>query len=213
MNGKKQKYYVVWVGHNPGIYNSWASCQGQVKNYPNAIYKSFDSKAEAEQAYRGNAPHHSFKRSIKAPVKALVTQKSSTAIPESVSVDAACSGNPGAMEYQGVWTADKTLLFHFGPVANGTNNIGEFLALVHALAWLHQKEDSKTPIYSDSRTAIAWVKKKKANTQLKPNRNNHQLFDMIGRAEKWLMTHTWKNQILKWETEDWGESPADFGRK
>lgn len=206
---KKQKYYVVWVGHNPGIYSTWAACQTQVKNYPNAIYKSFDSKNEAEQAYRGNAPHHSFKRSIKAPV----TQKVSTAIADSVSVDAACSGNPGAMEYQGVWTSDKTLLFHFGPVANGTNNIGEFLALVHALAWLHQKEDSKTPVYSDSRTAIAWVKKKKANTKLKPNRNNQQLFDMIARAEKWLMTHTWKNQILKWETEDWGESPADFGRK
>ncbi len=209
MSAKKQKYYVVWVGHNPGIYNSWADCQTQVKNYPNAIYKSFDTKAEAEQAYRGSAPHHSFKRAIKS----VPAHKVSTAILESVSVDAACSGNPGAMEYQGVWTADKTLLFHFGPVANGTNNIGEFLAIVHALAWLQQREDHKTPVYSDSRTAIAWVKKKKANTQLKPNRNNQQLFDMIKRAEKWLMTHTWKNQILKWETADWGESPADFGRK
>ncbi|MDQ3017183.1 MAG: ribonuclease H family protein [Bacteroidota bacterium] len=209
MTTKKQKYYVVWVGHNPGIYNSWASCQTQVKNYPNAIYKSFSSKAEADQAFRETAPHPSFKRKIKEPV----TQRTSMPIPDSVSVDAACSGNPGAMEYQGVWTSDKTSIFHFGPVANGTNNIGEFLAIVHALAWLGKRDDLTTPVYSDSRTAIGWVKKKKANTQLKRNANNQQLFEMIMRAEKWLTTNTWKNPLLKWETEAWGENPADFDRK
>lgn len=117
------------------------------------------------------------------------------------------------MEYRGVWTADKSEIFHYGPAKDGTNNIGEFLALVHALALLQKKNDPSTPIYSDSKTAIAWVKKKKANTQLKPTRHNAELFDMIHRAEKWLKENTWKNPIHKWETEHWGEIPADFGRK
>ena len=117
------------------------------------------------------------------------------------------------MEYRGVWTADKSELFHFGPARDGTNNIGEFLALVHALAWLQKKNDSSIPVYSDSRTAIAWVNRKKANTQLKPTQHNAQLFDMIKRAEKWLKENEWKNPVLKWETEIWGEIAADFGRK
>jgi ribonuclease HI len=210
MSPKKQKYYVVWQGHHPGIYSTWESCLAQVKNFPNAVYKSFESKAEAENAFR-HSPVFKKKSPTAQPVK--TSRGSGKIIFESISVDAACSGNPGLMEYRGVWTSDKSELFHFGPAKDGTNNIGEFLALVHALALLHKKNDSTTPVYSDSKTAIAWVNRKKANTQLKPNRNNAELFSMILRAEKWLKENQWKNPILKWETEIWGEIAADFGRK
>ncbi len=181
-----------------------------MKNFPNAVYKSFETKAEAENAFR-QSPVFKKKAPSAQPVKA--SRGTGKIIFESISVDAACSGNPGLMEYRGVWTADKSEIFHFGPAKDGTNNIGEFLALVHALALLHKKNDATTPIYSDSKTAIAWVNRKKANTQLKPNRNNAELFDMIQRAEKWLKENQWKNPILKWETEIWGEIAADFGRK
>ncbi|MEP6794408.1 MAG: ribonuclease H family protein [Saprospiraceae bacterium] len=210
MSQQKQKYYVVWHGHHPGIYTSWALCQTEVKNFPGAIYKSFNSRIEAEEAY-GTTPD--LKRSFvpkKAPAKFI---KKSEFISESISVDAACSGNPGMMEYRGVWTSDKTELFHFGPVQNGTNNIGEFLAIVHALALLAKKNDRKTIIYTDSKTALSWVKKKKANTKLKADRTNFKLFEMITRAENWLKTNQWQNPILKWDTKYWGEIAADFGRK
>ena len=210
MRPKKQKYYVVWQGHHPGIYSSWETCKAQVNNVPDARYKSYETKAEAEEAF-AQGPQKTNKAYTPKPVK-----KSSGAggiIRESISVDAACSGNPGLMEYRGVWTADRSEIFHYGPAKDGTNNIGEFLALVHALALLQKKNDSATPIYSDSKTAIAWVKKKKANTQLKPTRNNTELFEMIRRAEKWLKENNWSNPIHKWETEHWGEIPADFGRK
>ena len=210
MSQKKQKYYVVWHGHHPGIYTSWEKCQAEVKNFPNAIYKSFNSRLEAEEAYSSgpDLKRHYARKKVK-------TNDSipSDFIAESISVDAACSGNPGAMEYRGVWTSDKTEIFHFGPVDQGTNNIGEFLAIVHALALLAKRQDPKTPIYTDSRTALAWVQKKKANTKLKAGKKNIQLFEMITRAENWLKTHTWKNPILKWDTENWGEIAADFGRK
>lgn len=210
MTQKKQKYYVVWQGHTPGIYSSWEKCLPQVKNYPNAKYKAFSSKEEAEEAlYDG--PQTNVKRLAKNTTASASHHKGFVA--DSISVDAACAGNPGVMEYRGVWTADRAELFHLGPFQQGTNNIGEFLAIVHGLALLEKKGDTTTIIYSDSRTAIAWIKRKKANTKLAPNAKNAELFDLIRRAEKWLKEHQWKNPILKWETEIWGEIPADFGRK
>ena len=210
MRPKKQKYYVVWQGHHPGVYSSWEKCQSQVKNFPNAIYKSFETKEEAEEAY-AYGPEN--KKRVYQPKAIKTSSGKSGIIQESIAVDAACSGNPGVMEYRGVRTADKTEIFHFGPARDGTNNIGEFLAIVHALALLQKKNDSSTPIYTDSKTAIAWVNRKKANTKLLPNRHNATLFDMIRRAEKWLKENVWKNPVLKWDTENWGEIPADFGRK
>ncbi|MEP6647521.1 MAG: ribonuclease H family protein [Saprospiraceae bacterium] len=210
MSPVKQKYYVVWHGHNPGIYSTWEKCQAQVKNFPGAIYKSFASRTEAEDAY-GFPPE--IKRTFKPKNLLPTSLKKTQYITESISVDAACSGNPGLMEYRGVWTFDKTELFHFGPAKNGTNNIGEFLAIVHALAYLANKNDQTTTIYTDSKTALSWVRRKKANTKLTQDKSNGQLFDMIARAETWLKTHTWNNPLLKWETEEWGEIAADFGRK
>ena len=208
MASKKQKFYVVWIGHTPGVYSSWQECLSQVKNYPNASYKSFNTKSEAEEAF-GSGP--SAKKTV-LKKKIHESDKHEIVFP-SISVDAACSGNPGMMEYRGVWTSDGTELFHFGPVKNGTNNIGEFLAIVHALAFLQKQNDPKTPVYTDSRTALSWVKKKKAKTLLKRDQSNSQLFELIARAEKWLGNNTWMNPILKWDTHKWGENPADFGRK
>ncbi|MDG1320835.1 MAG: reverse transcriptase-like protein, partial [Polaribacter sp.] len=132
---------------------------------------------------------------------------------ESISVDAACSGNPGKMEYRGVLTHNKKQLFLKGPYPNGTNNIGEFLALVHGIALLKSKNKESIPIYSDSRTAMSWVKQKKCKTNLHFDASNEDLLVLIKRAENWLKENTFKNPILKWETKAWGEIPADFGRK
>jgi ribonuclease HI len=117
------------------------------------------------------------------------------------------------MEYRGVDTATGKEIFKVGPYAGGTNNIGEFLALVHGLALLDKVGKQNLPIYSDSRTAIAWVKKKHAATKLIPDKENGIIFDLIRRAENWLLTHSYVNPIYKWDTDNWGEVPADFGRK
>lgn len=127
-------------------------------------------------------------------------------------VDAACSGNPGPMEYQAVDLATGAQVFHFGPV-HGTNNIGEFLAIVHALALMEQQGIQGKTIYSDSYNAILWVNKKKCKTKLERTPKTEPLFQIIQRAEKWLQTHTVRVPIIKWETKKWGEVPADFGRK
>ncbi|HZH70035.1 MAG TPA: RNase H family protein, partial [Flavobacteriaceae bacterium] len=127
-------------------------------------------------------------------------------------VDAASSGNPGIMEYRGVDTQTGQELFHQGPFEQGTNNVGEFLALVHGLAYL-KKINSDRLIYSDSRIAMGWVKAKTCRTKLKQTYKNRKIFELIIRAEHWLKSNTYTTKIVKWETKAWGEIPADFGRK
>ncbi|MDR2914038.1 MAG: ribonuclease H family protein [Tannerella sp.] len=206
----KQKYYVVWKGVNPGIYNIWTDCQLQIKGYEGALYKSFESQEEALKAlneapsnYIGNTANKN---------KPLTINGKPPYIQESLAVDAACSGNPGNMEYRGVYVGTGQEIFHIGPMAQGTNNIGEFLALVHGLAYF-KKIGCEMPIYSDSRNAILWVQQKKCKTKLERTTINEPIFNLIERAEKWLRENTYPTRILKWETSEWGEIPADFGRK
>lgn len=203
---KSKKYYVVWKGAKPGIYDSWDECKLNIQGFPGAKYKSYKSAIEAADAYK----HGDRSTSTKKP-KSKTLSKS--IVKDSIAVDAACSGNPGNMEYQGVKTVSGELLFHFGPIPMGTNNIGEFLAIVHALAGFSKSGNKTTPIYTDSRTAMAWVRKKKANTKLFEKTKNPPLEKLISRAEEWLKNNTHRNPILKWDTKNWGEIPADFGRK
>ncbi len=207
---KKKKYYVVWVGVNPGVYDSWEECKLQIKGYPNASYKSFKNKEEAEAAFSGI--HHSAELVTSAKNKNRLHDYPDIVL-SSLSVDAACSTNPGKMEYRGVDTATGKEIFHQGPFEEGTNNIGEFLALVHALAILKEEECDKKVIYTDSITAMAWVRNKKVKTTLQKTKKNARLFSLIDRALLWLSQNNYNNPILKWDTKNWGEIPADFGRK
>ena len=207
----KQRYYVVWNGLVAGIYRSWEECEAQIKGVEKALYKSFATLAEAERAYASSPYEY-----IGAKAKEKQAVSTPQELPHNVelnaiAVDAACSGNPGQMEYRGVYVGNGTQIFHFGPTY-GTNNIGEFLAIVHALALLAQK-NSDLPIYSDSVNALSWVRQKKCKTKLPHEARTEELFKLIERAELWLKTHTYTNRLMKWETAQWGEIPADFGRK
>ena len=229
----KQKYYVVWNGPSPGVYSSWEACQEAVCGVSGAKYKSFKTLAEAEDAFEmgeeayeseseearesGNSsepskPSNSSESS--KPIRPAFNPQTLPAevIRQAIAVDAACSGNPGAMEYRGVFLADGKEIFHYGPV-HGTNNISEFLALVHGLALLKQKGLDTMPIYSDSVNAQLWVRKHQCKTTLVRNDETEKLYQMIERAEAWLRNNTYKNPIIKWQTDKWGEIPADFGRK
>jgi ribonuclease HI len=208
----KKKYYVVWKGATPGIYDNWESCKHQIQGFQGAVYKSFPTRKEAEDAYKSNAFNYFGKK--KSWKDLSPEEKESAGIPvlDSVSVDAACSGNPGIMEYRGVITGSGIELFHEGKYEDATVNIGEFLAIVHALALLKKKKQ-KFIIYSDSKTAMKWVKDKKANTKLIPTAKNRKVFNLLSRAEKWLVENNHDIEIRKWKTDAWGEIPADFGRK
>ncbi|MFA6581943.1 MAG: ribonuclease H family protein, partial [Paludibacter sp.] len=204
--------FVVWEGKEPGIYRSWEECKRQIHGFEGAIFKGFATEAEAREAMVSPCWNYIGKNAKEKKVTKEELSKYGLPNFDSLSVDAACSGNPGVMEYRGVYTKTGEEVFRQGPFKEGTNNIGEFLALVHGLALLKQK-NSPLPVYTDSKTALAWIKTKKAKTKLEKNELNAALFDLISRAEKWLVENEYTTQILKWETTAWGEIPADFGRK
>lgn len=216
------KYYVVWTGHNPGVYDNWDDCLEQVKNFPGARYKGFSSSAEATNAYRNGSDDTSGRDLANLIDKASRRRSESGATkdyfenPEvdltAWAVDAACSKNPGPVEYRGVELMSGREIFRVGPLQGGTNNLGEFLAIVHALA-LMDKMGVSHNIYSDSVSGMAWVRNKTIKTTLVENDTNRHLFELLRRAIHWLNTHGYKSRIMKWDTPRWGEIPADFGRK
>ena len=238
-----QKYYVVWRGFAPGIYDSWEEAEIQVSGFPDASYRSYKSQEDAVNAWREGFDKEGLLQEVAREMERLnkegtiieFDEKKSTAtepapapiakpsskhivqtpppyILHAIAVDAACSGNPGPMEYRGVYIKTGEQLFKVGPMQQGTNNIGEFLAIVHALA-MQEKQGLSIPIYSDSVNAQKWVRQGFCKTTLEENEINAPIFDLIRRAETWLRTHTFRVPIYKWETKEWGEIPADFGRK
>ena len=223
---KKQKYYVVWQGRKPGIYSDWDACKDQVVGVQGAQYKGFDSMAEAEAVIR--LPYSSVvrvesgERRVESgkPSALVIDENGMTAVKpgtenppvlDALAVDAACSGNPGVMEYQGIYIPTRTRVFHYR-AEKGTNNIGEFLAIVHGLSYL-KKHRLNQIIYSDSVNAISWVRQKVCKSKLVEDASTAELWDYIHRAENWLRTNSYTTEIRKWDTDNWGEIPADFGRK
>lgn len=182
--------------------------------FEGAKFKSFKTREEAEAAF-AHVPVFKHGKSSAGPAGTAKTSRipvPSACIRDSLAVDAACSGNPGQMEYRGVYVQDGREIFHSKVYQRGTNNIGEFLAIVHGLALL-KKQGLTIPLYSDSRTALAWVKAKKCRTKIPFDELDEDLRSRISAAEKWLEENRYPNQIFKWETSEWGEIPADFGRK
>lgn len=209
---KKEKFYTVWKGNKPGIYTKWKDCKTAITGYKGAQYKSFMSFAEAKKAYDGKYDDYKGKKTSKPILSKEDLLRIGKPNYNSISVDAASSGNPGIMEYRGVDTKTGKELFKQGPFEQGTNNIGEFLALVHGLAFL-KKQNSDRILYTDSKTAMSWIRKKTCNTKLKENSKNKAVFELVRRAIDWLASNSYKTTIVKWETKAWGEIPADFGRK
>ncbi|HNQ95163.1 MAG TPA: ribonuclease H family protein [Anaerolineales bacterium] len=205
----KQKFYVVWKGRKTGIFISWTECERQVKGFVGAEFKAFESLREAESALQSK--YEAFKG--RASTAGKWRESEEPPVTPSICVDASCKGSPGKMEYRGVETESGKEIFRAGPYPDGTNNVGEFLAIVRALAWL-SKNKKKLPIYSDSENAIAWVEMGVCRTNLKHTGKNALIFAMIRSAENWLAENELDDEaVLKWETGEWGENPADYGRK
>lgn len=211
----RRKFYVVWEGRVPGIYDKWEDAFEQVDGYEGAKYKGFDDQEAATAAFRGNPKDHIglIAKIARQQVRNQEAARQQNVRNEGIAVDGASSGNPGPIEYRGVRLRDGKEIFHVGPLQGGTNNIAEYLALVHALALLDKYQRYDIPIYSDSRTAQSWVRQRKCKTKVEWNRSNEPLRAILERANTWLENHTPQNPILKWDTENWGEIPADFGRK
>lgn len=216
MAQQRRKFYVVWEGRAPGVYDSWEECEAQVTGFPGARFKGFGSQTDAVEAFRRGSADDDMAifRLIGSHKPDIINY---SAFPEirldAIAVDGACAKNPGPMEYRGVKVATGEELFHVGPLAGGTNNIGEYVALIHAASLLARNGDTATPIYTDSKTALSWLRRGRSNTTILPTAGNARVIELLRRADAWLAANRIVNPILKWKTEEWGEIPADFGRK
>lgn len=222
------KYYVVFRGHNPGVYDNWDEVKEQTNGFPGALFKGYTTSEEATEAYRnftGTEDRDELFRIISTAVRGSgreTAEKDKGDLegilsnpeidPDAWAVDASCLGNPGTMEYRGVEIKTGRVIFQKGPFQDATNNIGEYLALVHAMALMAQTGDYHN-IYSDSKTAISWWRNRKIKTTLQPTERNRKVFELLARASVWVNTHQFPAKVMKWQTERWGEIPADFGRK
>lgn len=214
--GKKhQKTYVVFTGITPGIYDTWDECKANVNGFPGASFASFSTRLEAQQAF-GVGDLKKWKEggeTVRCDAwKYILPIKDGPCL----TVDAACSGSPGVMEFQGVLLPSKAIAFHHGPYKNATNNIGEFLAIVTGFKWLFARSLDML-IYSDSACAISWITHGgKCNTTMEPENQSPETRQAIEEAERFMRGPTapkYIKMLRKWETKDWGEIPADFGRK
>jgi ribonuclease HI len=212
----KPKFYTVWEGRKPGVYDNWEDASAQIHGFKGAKFKSFPTRAAAEAAFGGPPPASTGDLREPARPKPLLLSTAPAGegpIPDSVAVDAACSGAVGPTEYRGVDLSTGEELFHVGPLEQGTGNIGEFLAIVHALALLKKQGRPHTAVYSDSYNARLWVRQRRCGTNLERTPANAQIFGLVERALKWLRENEFTNPILTWKTAEWGENPADFNRK
>jgi len=212
MGKEKNNYYVVWRGVKPGVYSSWKECQQYINGYPGAKYKGFKTQQLAQKAFNEGPENYWGKQVVESTLSDVELKRIGKPVMESVVVDAAHSSSTNQVEYKGIYLKTGEILFQKGPYFDGTNNIGEFLAIVHALAHL-KKINSTIPVYSDSKFARGWVRDKVARTNAERRESNKVLFKLLDRAVKWLRENKYPNKVLKWETKAWGENPADFGRK
>lgn len=215
-----RKFYVVWNGRSPGIYDSWEEAKAQVDGFAGARYKAFAEQDAATRAFRGSPDEQkSMLRSIAAHTQrtaGLATfniDAHPDVIADAIAVDGACSRNPGPIEYRAVDVVTGAEVFHAGPFQGGTNNIAEYLGLVHALAFLDKTGNSHTVVYSDSRTALSWLRRGGHRSNVAPSGSNAKIMELLARADAWVQAHPIHARVLKWDTDRWGEIPADFNRK
>lgn len=213
VSAPKKKFYVVWEGKTPGVYRSWAECQAVIRGHPGAKFKSFPTLDSANVAYEEGATEYwgtgKFVSGLPPETLALVGDP----VADSLCVDAALNADTKVLEYRGVWYRDRSIVFQQGPFESDTVNVGEFLAIVHALGFLTQ-QSLGSAIYTDSRTAMAWVRKKAVKSKsMEAGQTDEKLRELVTRALRWLENNAYRNEILKWESAAWGENPADYGRK
>ena len=90
----------------------------------------------------------------------------------------------------------------------GTNNIAEYLAMIHLAALLAARGDSTTPIYTDSKNTLAWLRRGGSRTTLTRRPDTAATLDLLARADAWLAANgPIRNPILKWPHRAVGRNP------
>jgi len=164
-----KKYYVVWQGRETGIFTDWASCKAQVYEFRGAKYKSYLSRAEAEEALRSGRTAST--PSKRPSVTSAATNKTSTtlsaddvaavAVQTKVFTDGGCEPNPGnAGSGVALYRDEQLAELWFGLYnPQGTNNTAELNALHQAMLMAQRELDAQrsVAIFCDSKYSIQCI--------------------------------------------------------
>ncbi|MBA35375.1 MAG: ribonuclease HI [Oleispira sp.] len=160
-----KKFYVIWVGREPGIYTDWPTAQKQIIKFSGAKYKSFPTKAEAEAAFSGGTVSSAGKPSSNSS-KNTNKGNNLSAPPIKTDVviycDGGCDPNPGkAGSGVAVYQNDQLIQLWYGVYnPNGTNNTAELNALFYSLQLAQHatKQGLSAQILCDSMYSIQCIR-------------------------------------------------------
>ena len=202
------KFYVVKKGRVPGIYLSWAECLRQVDTFAGAVYKSYKTRQEAEEAFESSSltTTSSVKTAPKKRTSTTSKADSGPAVTDNIRLriycDGACQGNPGRSgSGLAIYEDDKKPVLIYGAAdVMGTNNTAELKALLRALELAVETQHDKVAILSDSKYSIecvvnwaygwkakGWTKQGGEIKNLDLIKTAHALYDRI--KDKVIISH------------------------
>jgi ribonuclease HI len=204
-----QKFYVVWSGRQTGVFTDWATTQRAVNKYAGARFKSFPTRAEAEEAFAGGvatsaSPNAAGRQKAATPDSERRASHTAHHFEVTIYCDGACEPNPGhAGSGIVVYRTGKLAELWFGLYnPTGTNNSAELNALYHALrmAEAEIKAGNTVEVCSDSAYSIncirawapSWEKKgwKKPGGEIKNLEIIRDCYEIYRRIKKELtLTH------------------------
>lgn len=163
------------------------------------------------------------RRSHADPIRILDYCDSSGYPNVGIACDASCVGFNGTIkndgyfhgrvEWQCIDLATKEKVFASDVQPQSTINVGEFMAIVTSLKILHQRGDSTSPVWSDSKLCIQWVRGRYTSSKLPMNEFTWEALDGMAEFLAWLKETNPVNPILWWNKHKFGDHPADYGRK
>lgn len=193
------KYYVVWRGHSPGIYENWNACKAQVKGFKYSYYRVFPTFKSANEAFGLSLTEFKRRQQFK--------ENTFNLRPNSIVV----SSKYEEKNMETVFTAFKVgdppeILFRTAICGKSTHNIVQFLALAASIKYCYEN-GLKSPIYSDNPVALKWIRDRKINSQVIRSDRNQEVFDLVDEAIYWLNCNSYNNQLIEWDVEKHGYLP------
>ena len=152
-----KKFYAVASGRKPGIYTVWPEAEAQVKGFPQARFKGFATREEAESW---------IKEAKSGPVRAVRRPKAMTSLPPDIRresgveiyTDGGAINNPGPGGYGVVQIHAGERKELTGGYRLTTNNRMELMGCIVALRQLEYK-DKPIVIHSDSSYVVNGINK------------------------------------------------------
>ena len=169
----KKKYYAVKIGIKPGIYETWAECELQIKGVRGGKYKAFNSLLEAEKYInsvdesnkqemdlRNEATVEEINEQVEEELKKLGDNEVIAFVDGSYSSDAGKSGfGVIIIDEKGVETSlYKAFTATLDPQFVESHNVAaEIEGVKEAIMWAIQYKKTKIKIYHDYEGIGKWA--------------------------------------------------------